>query len=75
VEKPDPRIFGMAAERLALPPSACVYVGDFLSLDVLGARGAGMHAVLLDPIGAWDAVPAAAAAPRAASLTEFASRL
>ena len=75
VEKPDPRIFAMAAERLALPPSACVYVGDFHSLDVLGARGAGMHAVLMDPIGAWAGVAAAAAAPRVASLAEFAARL
>ena len=71
VEKPDPRIFAMAAVRLALPPSQCVYVGDFYSLDVLGARGAGMHAVLMDPIGAWGDV----AAPRVTSLTEFASRL
>jgi HAD superfamily hydrolase (TIGR01509 family) len=75
VEKPDPRIFAMAADRLALPPSACVYIGDFHSLDVLGARGAGMHAVLMDPIGAWSGVAAAAAATRVASLTEFAARL
>jgi HAD superfamily hydrolase (TIGR01509 family) len=70
VEKPDPRIFAMAAARLALPPSACVYVGDYFSLDVVGPRAAGMHAVLLDPIGAWGDV----AAPRASSLTELVSR-
>jgi HAD superfamily hydrolase (TIGR01509 family) len=71
VEKPDPRIFAIAAERLAVPPSACVYVGDFHSLDVLGARGAGMHGVLLDPLGVWDGV----AAPRVASLTELVAHL
>jgi putative hydrolase of the HAD superfamily len=71
VEKPDPRIFAIAAERLGVAPAACVYVGDFHSLDVLGARGAGMHGVLLDPLGAWDGV----AAPRVASLTDLVARL
>jgi putative hydrolase of the HAD superfamily len=71
VEKPDPRIFAIAAERLGVAPAACVYVGDFHSLDVLGARAAGMHGVLLDPLGVWDGV----AAPRVASLTELVTRL
>jgi putative hydrolase of the HAD superfamily len=71
VEKPDPRIFAIAAERLGLPPAACAYVGDFHSLDVLGARAAGMHGVLIDPLGVWDGV----AAPRVASLTELVARL
>lgn len=70
VEKPDPRIFEMAATRLALPPAACVYVGDYFSLDVCGPRAAGMHAILLDPIGAWGDV----AAPRASSLTDLVGR-
>jgi putative hydrolase of the HAD superfamily len=71
VEKPDPRIFAIAAERLGAAPAACVYVGDFHSLDVLGARAAGMYGVLLDPLGVWDGV----AAPRVASLTELVARL
>lgn len=91
IEKPDPRIFALAAARLAVEPEACVYVGDFLSLDVEGARGAGMEGVLLDPIGAWcdaaqGAGPAAAAGtapprppsadvPTVRSLTEFADAL
>jgi putative hydrolase of the HAD superfamily len=54
VEKPDPRIFTMAAERMGLRADEVVYVGDLHSIDVLGARGAGMHAVLLDPIDAWE---------------------
>jgi HAD superfamily hydrolase (TIGR01509 family) len=66
VEKPDPRIFALACDALGLPPGACAYVGDFLSLDVLGARAAGMHGVLLDPIGAW-AVAVAARESAAAS--------
>ncbi len=48
VEKPDPEIFAIALEKLGLPPSACVYVGDVYSIDVKGARSAGMPAILLD---------------------------
>jgi putative hydrolase of the HAD superfamily len=51
VEKPDPRIFRAAVERLALEPRACLYVGDLYPVDVLGARAAGLEALLLDP---WD---------------------
>ena len=71
VEKPDPRIFAIAAERLSVPPAACVYVGDFHSLDVLGARAAGMHGVLIDPLGVWDGVDA----PRVTSLTDLVARM
>lgn len=47
LEKPDPRIFHAATERLDIAPSACVYVGDIYSIDVLGARAAGMRAILI----------------------------
>jgi FMN phosphatase YigB (HAD superfamily) len=30
-----------------------VYVGDLYSVDVLGARAAGLDAILLDPLGLW----------------------
>lgn len=50
VEKPDPRIFQAAVERLALPPEECLYVGDLYPVDVVGARNAGLQAVLLDPL-------------------------
>ena len=46
-EKPDPRIFLAATERLGIPASKCAYVGDIFSIDVLGARGAGMRAILI----------------------------
>lgn len=39
--KPHPSIFHEAAERMGLEPDACAYVGDTLSRDVAGARGAG----------------------------------
>lgn len=48
VEKPDPVIFRLAADKLCLDPSECVYVGDIYAIDVLGAKAAGMHAILLD---------------------------
>lgn len=52
-EKPDPRIFHWALERTAVAPEEAVYVGDFYSIDVVGARRAGLDAILLDPLGAW----------------------
>ncbi|MFQ5657557.1 MAG: HAD family hydrolase [Candidatus Methylomirabilales bacterium] len=52
-EKPDPRIFHLAMEQIGVVPEEAVHVGDFYSLDVVGARSAGLHAILLDPVGAW----------------------
>lgn len=53
VEKPDPRIFRIAIERAGVEPARAVYVGDLYSVDVLGARAAGLAAVLLDPGAHW----------------------
>ena len=50
VEKPDPRIFRMALERMGIEPHDAVYVGDVYEIDVAGARAAGMRAILLDPL-------------------------
>jgi HAD superfamily hydrolase (TIGR01549 family) len=52
IEKPDPRIFARAMERLGARPEDSLYVGDYYHIDVVGARSAGMEAVLLDPAGA-----------------------
>lgn len=49
VEKPDPRLFRMALERAHARADRSLYVGDFYHIDVVGARAAGMSAVLLDP--------------------------
>ncbi len=51
IEKPDPRIFRRAMERTGARPEASLYIGDFYHIDVVGARAAGMEAVLLDPAG------------------------
>ena len=53
VEKPDPRIFALALARAGVAPHEAVYVGDLYSVDVLGARAAGVAAILLDPGGHW----------------------
>ena len=47
IEKPDPRIFHMACERLDVAPEETVYVGDTYEVDVVGARTAGLRAVLI----------------------------
>jgi len=53
VEKPDPRIFRMALAEARVEPGDAVYIGDLYSVDVLGARAAGLDAILLDPGSAW----------------------
>jgi putative hydrolase of the HAD superfamily len=55
--KPDPEPFLLAASELGLKPSACLMVGDRVETDVVGAKAAGMAAVLVrrrdeDPDGA-----------------------
>jgi putative hydrolase of the HAD superfamily len=42
--KPDPAIYRLAAERLGLPPEACVFVDDF-EPNVAAARAVGMQGV------------------------------
>jgi putative hydrolase of the HAD superfamily len=53
VEKPDPQIFRIALERARLEPGQAAYIGDLYSIDVLGARAAGLRAVLIDPGRCW----------------------
>jgi FMN phosphatase YigB (HAD superfamily) len=48
VEKPDPRIFGIALERLGARAETAMFLGDVPAIDVAGARAAGIAAVLLD---------------------------
>lgn len=55
IEKPDPRIFHLALDRLGVAPERALYVGDIRSVDAAGAAGAGMHFVLIDPTGHYAA--------------------
>jgi len=53
VEKPDPAIFRIALERAGVAPAEAMHVGDLFPVDVVGARRAGIEAVLLDPLGRY----------------------
>lgn len=55
-EKPDRRIFEHARALAGCAPERIVHAGDLHAIDVVGARGAGLHAVLLDPFGDWTEV-------------------
>jgi putative hydrolase of the HAD superfamily len=44
VRKPDPRIYAMMCEALAVPPAACVYLDD-LGINCKPAAAMGMHAI------------------------------
>jgi putative hydrolase of the HAD superfamily len=50
LRKPDAAIFNHALERLGLPASTVVYVGDSYGHDVLAARRAGLQAILVDAV-------------------------
>ena len=47
-EKPDPPIFREALRQMAVSPEHAIFVGDFYSIDVVGARGVGITPILLD---------------------------
>jgi len=49
VEKPDPAIFRIATERAQIVAGQAAYVGDLYSVDVVGARAAGLLPILYDP--------------------------
>jgi len=48
VAKPDPRIFQIALERLGVAPDEARFAGDIYSIDVKGARAAGIESRLVD---------------------------
>jgi putative hydrolase of the HAD superfamily len=51
VMKPDPRIFRLALDAMAVEAAATWYVGDMPGIDVVGARRAGLRPFLVDPLG------------------------
>jgi len=62
IEKPDPGIFLAALDALGVAPEEALYVGDLYEVDVLGARAAGMEAVLLSSCGSQPGRPCRTAA-------------
>jgi putative hydrolase of the HAD superfamily len=49
VEKPDRRFFDILIARAGGRPETTLHVGDLYHVDVVGARAAGLQAMLLDP--------------------------
>lgn len=49
--KPNRLIFDLAVEYSGVPREECVHIGDSYGADYLGARGAGIQAILLDRDG------------------------
>ena len=70
-EKPDRAIFDAALRQMKADPSESLYVGDVYSVDYVGARNAGMQAVLFDVAGAYRG----RRLPRVESLAELENRL
>jgi HAD superfamily hydrolase (TIGR01549 family) len=71
VEKPNPRLFQIAIERSGADPATTIHCGDLYEIDVVGARAAGLPAVLLDTAGIYGEVDC----PRVGSLAEYADGL
>jgi putative hydrolase of the HAD superfamily len=65
-EKPDRRIFDHAIEKLDVRAGSCLYVGDLFTVDYVGATGAGMGCLLVDPLGLY-----ASRAPTVSALTQL----
>ena len=70
-EKPHPAIFAAALQKMKADPAQSLYVGDVYSVDYVGARNAGMDAVLMDVSGAY----CERKFPRVASLADLESWL
>ncbi len=54
-EKPHPAVFRAALEKMQAQPTDSLYVGDVYSVDYVGARNAGMNAILFDVAGTYRA--------------------
>jgi putative hydrolase of the HAD superfamily len=65
VRKPDPEIFVRALARMQASAADSMYAGDIPNVDVDGARGAGIDAVLIDTLAHY---PDYAGAPRFTSV-------
>jgi HAD superfamily hydrolase (TIGR01509 family) len=71
VEKPDPRFFQIVLERTRSQAETTLHVGDLYHVDVVGARRAGLQAMLLDPHDLYHSFDV----ERVRNLSELAHRL
>jgi putative hydrolase of the HAD superfamily len=67
-DKPRPEIFMAALDKAQVKPEESIFVGDQYHLDIVGARGVGIKAVLIDRN---DYSPEITDCPRIRSLTEI----
>jgi putative hydrolase of the HAD superfamily len=67
-DKPRPEIFMAALDKARVKPEESIFVGDQYHLDIVGSRGVGIKAVLIDRN---DYSPDITDCPRIHSLTEI----
>ncbi len=70
-EKPDPRLFKHALKICGADPNLTLHIGDMYHTDIIGAKAAGIHAILLDPYQDWNVVDC----PKQPDLISFANRM
>lgn len=51
--KPEPSIFALALAHAGVAADQALFVGDTLDSDIVGARNAGLHAILFAPPTRW----------------------
>jgi putative hydrolase of the HAD superfamily len=71
IHKPEPQIFTRAAERLAVRPDECAFVGDHARNDIYGAGAVGMKTIWYPGEQQWPADSAIAPDYTIASLREL----
>lgn len=71
VAKPNPKLFTVALARAHARRETTLHVGDMYRIDVLGARAAGLHAILFDASGMYGGYDC----PKVGSLHELADRI
>jgi putative hydrolase of the HAD superfamily len=67
-DKPHPEIFQAALKKAQVKPEEVIYIGDQYDIDIVGARGVGIKALLIDRN---DYFPDITDCPRLRSLTEI----
>ena len=54
LKKPDPRIYQIAIEKLAISPEKCIYIADGIGQELLSASQLGMYAIQIRVSGEYD---------------------
>lgn len=67
-DKPQPEIFQAALKKAQVKPEEVIFIGDQYDIDIVGARGVGMKALLIDRNNYF---PEITDCPRIRSLTEI----